>query len=218
MAGLSPQYWVNKQMPNRSFFEYGGGETTIAQWKEIIDEDADWVELFTWNDWDEATYLSPIDDPAKYGSYNAHTQLGFYHSHAGSLALTSYFIEWYKCGKQPPIKNDRIYYFYRTQPKDLVAPNDPLGPVTDRWGDVLDDTFVTTILTAPARLVVIGGGQRHVAHVPTGLSSTRLPFTPGDQTIELWRNGRCLIRRKGAPINIDDDVYNFIYETGFGQD
>jgi len=40
----------------------------ISQWQSIISNQPDWVEIVTWNDFNESSYLSPVDDPGKYFS------------------------------------------------------------------------------------------------------------------------------------------------------
>src|SRR5450755_1448258 len=81
----------------------------------------EWVEIITWNDFIEGTYVSPIDDPAKYPGAN---DLGasiapadaqhFFHSHRGVTGLLPYFIAWYKTGRQPTLHNDTLFWAYRT--------------------------------------------------------------------------------------------------------
>jgi glucan endo-1,3-alpha-glucosidase len=66
----------------------------------------DWVEIITWNDFVEGTYVSPIDDPNKYQCANflfvpgvPLFTLGCFHSHYAATDLLPYFVKWYKTGQ-----------------------------------------------------------------------------------------------------------------------
>jgi glucan endo-1,3-alpha-glucosidase len=220
MACVSPQYWGDRQISaGRRYFEYTGGEGIEAQWNSIIKtQKPQWVECFTWNDFDEATYFSPIDDVTKYWPYTQHTTPDFYKSHTGALKLNQYYINWYKSGVQPAVTADSLYYFYRTQPKAAVASNDSLGPVTWLIGDVEDTIYVTTILTAPATLVVTTGTQTLTYPVPAGIGNTRVPFQTGAQSFQLIRHGKTIVSQAGEPIIASPTEYNYNYYTGVATD
>ncbi|MDR3710465.1 MAG: endo-1,3-alpha-glucanase family glycosylhydrolase [Capsulimonadaceae bacterium] len=217
MGLCAPQFWWNSgKAIGRRYYEYCGGAGIRNKWMSIIDvEKPEWVELVTWNDFHEATHWSPIDDPAKYGG--VHESAGFVKTHAGAYELLKYYIEWYKSGKRPAIKRDAIYWFYRTHPMDAVAPNDPLGPVTARYGPVADKIYVTCNLTAPATLIVTTGGQERRVDVPAGSADIDVPFTPGAQSFELTRNGQSVLKGTGEPIVQQIERYDFIYTTGFAR-
>ncbi|MGI4789534.1 MAG: endo-1,3-alpha-glucanase family glycosylhydrolase, partial [Janthinobacterium lividum] len=162
MGSVNPEYWPSENA-NDYFNEMFGAETLIAQWQSIINvQKPDFVELFTWNDTSEMTYFSPQPDKAVFWPYglrdaNANV-IGYQASHAGFLALSQYYIQWYKTGVQPTVNKDSLYYFYRVHPKAAVATG--AGEVKPSWVDplTLDDVFVTTICTAPATLTVNSGG------------------------------------------------------------
>jgi hypothetical protein len=75
----------------------------------------DMVEIITWNDFVEGTYVSPIDDPNKYQFANflfvpgvpLFTQ-GYFHTHYGATDFLKYYIEWYKTGIEPRVQRDAI--------------------------------------------------------------------------------------------------------------
>jgi glucan endo-1,3-alpha-glucosidase len=220
MSSVSPQYWGSKQTSvGRHYMEYNGGEGLAAQWNSIINvQKPDWVEMFTWNDFDEATYFSPIDDVNKYWPYLAHAAPGFYKSHAGALALNQYYVNWFKSGTKPVPTSDSLYYFYRTHPKAAVATNDSWGRISWFSGDVEDTIFVTTILTAPATLVVTTGSHTLTYPVPAGLSNTPVPFQSGAQSFQLIRQGQSLLSQSGDPIIATPAEYDFNYSTGWASD
>ena len=217
-GGVLPQYWADRQTAaGRCYYEYTGGEGVEAQWNAIINtQKPNWVGLFTWNDFDEATYWSSIDDVNKYWPYAAHSAPGFYKSHAGILKLNQYYINWYKTGVKPALTADSLCYCYRTHPKNAVATHDGFGPVSSFNGQVQDMIYVTTLLTAPATLVVTTGTQTLTYPVPAGIGNTRVPFQVGTQSFQLLRKGRTVLSQASTePIVAAPAEYNFNYYTGW---
>jgi len=217
-GGVSPQYWGSRQISlGRPYYEYTGGEGLEAQWNSILSKQKpNWVTCFTWNDFDEATYWSPIDDVNKYWPYAAHSALGFYKSHAGITKLNQYYINWYKTGVKPAQTSDSLCYCYRTHPKNATATHDQFGPVTSFNGNAQDMIYVTTLLTAPATLVVTTGGQTLTYAVSAGIGNTRVPFRVGTQSFQLVRGGRTVLSQTSTePIIANPVEYNFNYYTGW---
>ena len=216
MAPVTPYYWGEKQTNDgRRYFEFHGGEGIEKQWMSIIEKQKpEWVELVTWNDWGEGTYFSPMDDINKYWPFAGHKELGFYKTHKGFADLNKYYIEWYKSGIQPAITEDKMYFFYRTQPKDSLASNDPKGAVKKRIGDVEDEIYITTILKSKAKLKVITGGITKIYSLEVGIRHTRIPFNIGSQYFEVRRNGKRIIHAQGEDIISSFKEYNFNVYSG----
>lgn len=222
MASVAPYYWGqlqgNRENPNRRYFEYEGGKGLEAQWNSVIEKQKpDWVEMFTWNDYTESTYFSPVQnltlgEPSLNPSYKGPD---FFPTHSGFLELNRYFLQWYKTGKKPAIAEDKLFYFYRRHPKDAVAPDDDKGPVAVRHGAVEDSLYITTLLTSPAELRVVSGGQKKVVPLPKGMIHTSIPFQAGTQHFELWRGKNLVIQTDGAPIQATTTNYNFHLNSGF---
>lgn len=217
MSSITPQYWQCRNVSwGREYVEYDGGEGLAAQWNSIINtQKPDWVEMFTWNDFNEATYFSPVDDVNKYWPYSGNPAPGFYKCHAGMLKLNQYYVNWYKSGIKPAVTSDSLYYFYRTHPKDAVATNDTFPAVGYFVGTCTDTIFVTSILTSPATLVVTSGSQTTTYPVPAGVSHTRIPFQVGAQSFRLIRNSHTVLSQTGQPIIASPAQYDFYYNTGY---
>ena len=208
MAGYTPHYWGMKQ-PDRRYYETLGGEGTEIQWAAIIQAQPEWVEIVTWNDWGESSYVAPVEDPAQWAPFLTR---GFHRSHAGYLELSKYFIEWYKTGSQPPVRQETLFWFCRTHPKDAVAED---KPVTGRHGPIEDVLYLTTMLKEPAELCVSTGGKEVKLGAPAGLKHHRVPFAPGPQRFEVLRDGRKLIQTEGPAIEARIKLYNFVPASGF---
>lgn len=212
MASYTPHYWGCAQYSiGRRYFESDGGEGTMLQWNSIILNQPDWVEIVTWNDFNESSYSSPIYDPEQYEG-----QLAIPHrySHAGYLTLSEYYIKWYKTGHQP-ITQDALYYFYRTHPQNAVASATNDTPVTWFIGDISDVIYDTVFLTAPAQLLVDSDGNITTNSLPAGISSVRTPFVPGPQGFAVLRNGVPVLSVQGPPILSVITNYDFFPASGF---
>jgi glucan endo-1,3-alpha-glucosidase len=210
MASCTPHYWGCFQPTlGRRYFETLGGEGTELQWEQLIGNQPDWVEIVTWNDFNESTYLSPIIDPGRYTSAVSPRR----NTHAGYLELSKYYITWYKCNQQPAIDRDALFYFYRIHPMALVITNDI--PVTTLMGDVEDQLFLTTMLKRPATLVVTSGGVRSQYDQAVGINHVRVPFNVGSQVFEVWRDGLQQLVINAPPVITTVTNYNFFPTSGF---
>ena len=203
------------QPPGRRYFETCGGEGTELQWKSILEQQPNWVEIVTWNDFNES-YICPVAPPtlSKSGSVPkaAPSDLQSRSSHAGYLELGRYYIEWYKTGKQPPLK-DALFYFYRVQPKDSAAKDD--RPVKEFHGPLEDVLYVTTMMTAAAELQVISGGKKSVHRLQPGIRHLRIPFFSGAQRFTVYRHGKAILNKDGEPIADRIERYDYFPTSGF---
>jgi glucan endo-1,3-alpha-glucosidase len=212
MSSIAPTYWGHKQPTlGRRYYEFDGGEGIVSQWLSIITNQPDWVEIVTWNDFNESTYVSPVDDP---GQYFAELKTPFRNSHKGYLELSKRYIAWYKTGAPPPISRDELYYFYRPHPKDAVATDTNDVPVTWRTGNVQDTLNATVFLTAPASLEIVSGATSTTNSLPAGMSHVRVPFSVGPQILTLRRNGATVVSVQGPDIPAQIQNYDFFTTTG----
>ena len=201
MAGFTPHYWgCNQTNSGRRYYETRGGEGTVLQWQSIIQNQPDWVEIVTWNDFNESTYVSPS---------SVWSQAPTRYCHSGYLELASHFIAWYKTGQEPAIDRDAFFYFYRIHPKAAVA-SDTNDVAVTAFGGTVDDTLYTTaLLVSPAQLEIQSGGVLTTNPLRAGMSHLRTPFTPGPQTFTLKRSGQQLFSLQGQPVVSQIQLYDF---------
>jgi len=218
MAPVCLQFWgANADR----YYEYSGAAGMRAMWMNaILVSHPEWVEVITWNDFIEGTYVSPIDDPNKYPGANfldasgiPRDTRGYFHSHAGATALLRFFIEWYKTGKEPAITQDSVYYFYHTQSmkSDAGTPQ-----VAHKFGPVADTLYITANLTGPADLRVATGGHASVIHLAAGSTDaeTRL-FVGESPSLSLIRSGNILGSVVATDAVLASPQYNnFYYSSG----
>jgi hypothetical protein len=221
MAPICLQFWGANA--NR-YYEYSGAAGMRKMWLDAINvTHPEWVEIITWNDFIEGSYVSPIDDPNKYPFANfldttgvPSSTLGYFHSHQGATALLPYFIQWYKTGVPPPLTEDAIYWFYRTQSMNS-NPGTPAVSAATNHGPVADVIYVTANLSAPATLKVTSGSQVSSFNLPAGSSDVQAPFMVGSTPVfEVDRNGAAAI----APVSGTDAIQgspqfnDYYYSTG----
>jgi hypothetical protein len=80
-------------------------------------------------------------------------------------------------------------------------------------GDIKDEIYLTTLLTAPAQLQVSSGGSVKTFNLPAGISNVRAPFSVGQQAFKVVRNGVAVASAQGenitgSPANYDFDEYS----------
>jgi glucan endo-1,3-alpha-glucosidase len=211
IAGFSPSYWGCAQTTTgRSYFESQGGEGTILQWNWILQNQPDWVEIVTWNDLNESTYINPLAAPDQY--YSSPPKR---YTHAGYLELSKQYISWYKTGVAPAINQDSLFYFYRTHSTNAVASDIKDIQVTNLLGDVQDVIYNTLFLTAPAQLNVMSGTNSVTYSLSAGLQQVRTPFAPGTQTFTVTRNGFQVLSVQGPQILSSITNYDYFPASGF---
>jgi glucan endo-1,3-alpha-glucosidase len=199
MAGITPCYRGSRG--NFRCFETRGFEGMAQEWEGAIRSDATWVELVTWNDWGESTYLAPFGRPSETSLWGGHYG-GKMLSHVAYLDASRYYIEWFKTGKPPAISEDNLFYFYRLHPARLpitVNPADETGGRGSPQGadSLLDHLFVTMFLTAPAQLSLHSGATSKTYDLPAGVHHVSMPFEPGTQRFVLQRDGKPVFDKIG---------------------
>jgi glucan endo-1,3-alpha-glucosidase len=197
--------------PNMGSIEFNGGEGPSAIWQDLINNvKPKMVVLTSWNDYTES-YMGPASQVYLTANNNSTWQVtgDYLFTHAAYTELNKYFIQWYKTGQKPSWP-DAMYVFYRNASTRMVASKAPGGTAIgwDVSGNpTLDDLYVTTILTAPATLVVNTGSTVKKVSLPAGINHTRIPFEVGAQKFRLSRGRKTLIQITGANVVSSEPYY-----------
>lgn len=199
MAGITPYYRGNGG--NFRLYETRGFEGMAKEWEGAIRDGATWIELVTWNDWAESSYVAPFGAPEATTLWNGHFGPKML-SHAAYLDASRYFIDWFKMGFAPPIVEDKLFYFYRLNPAALpvtVNATDAEKGLGRPGGadSLLDRVFVTLFLSQPEQLTIFSGNLQEVFELPAGVRHVSTPFAPGPQRFVLRRDGKVLIDKTG---------------------
>ncbi|KVH48408.1 glycoside hydrolase family 71 protein [Burkholderia diffusa] len=201
IAPVTPYYRGLPQGTNHRAFETNGFAGMADEWQAAIDSRANWVQIVTWNDWAESTYVAPTGGARRPTVYSA--RFGAMLSHEGYLRASRHYIRWFKTGSPPPIVRDELFYFYRLSPATQRAitidaraasphepPRTPQGPLVDR-------IFACVFLAHPARLTVQQDGRVDHRPLPVGISFVEVPSLPGQPRFKLVRDGRVVLDHTG---------------------
>jgi glucan endo-1,3-alpha-glucosidase len=180
---------------------YQGPGLWLSRWQQIISLRPPLVEIVTWNDWVESSYVAPPLSVA------AKDVADF--THRAFLDLGEHYIRWYKTGNQPAVKEDSLYLFYYTHSKNTNAAADNCKVANS---DTLSDkVYVTAVLTKPACVKLRSGGGSKTFSAPAGISTWSIDFSEGQQAASLKRGGGVVKSVAGnKPItNSNVSRYNF---------
>ena len=213
MAPVTP-YYRGLGPRNYRLFETRGFEGMAMEWEAAIAGQAQWVEIVTWNDWGESTYVASFGSPSETTLWDGHW--GPLLSHEAYLAASANYIRWFKTGEQR-IERDDLFWFYRLAPKSVRGLSQPLiGTLAypDNADSLLDRVFATTFLTAPALLRIDSGDHSYEYPLPDGIHHVSVDFWLGPQRFTLLREGQTVLVGEGAfPIGTDNRT-NFNYLSG----
>lgn len=217
MPGIVTKYWGSIQSSNGNiYYEWRGGAGMEAQWRAAIAADAPWVEILTWNDFNES-YMMPMDDFEKY--YDWGFPRGFTKPSLGYAELLRYYIAWFRTGVQPLITRDAVFWFYRTHTAVAVAAFRALprgnitGPVSryvpsaDGSGNIpidSDQLFVTVFAVSSATLSIDSTAESIIK----GINQFAVPVAAGPApTFRLSRNQVTVITGMGSDAIQSHPVY-----------
>src|SRR5262249_42732584 len=149
------------------------------QWAQARRRNAEYVHIITWNDYGEATEISP----------SSGTQFVFYD-------LAAYYVRWFKLGYPPLIRHDALYYLHRRQL--LSAPSAINGAATMhlRGATALSNHIeLIAFLTAAATLEIEVAGHITRQKAPAGLAVIKAPANVGRPIFRIVRDGKIIISR-----------------------
>lgn len=168
-------------------------------WRGIIADDPEFVEIITWNDYQEDSNLMPF----RWNHSAPETGLDREHFNRDEsfLDVTGYFANYYKTGVAPEIGQDRLYVTSRNRPRSLTR---VWIPSQSAWGDqrfdgspldqlhtdVGDNLYVSAFLTSLPRLEVKTGKNGHGrSNCPAESRTSNSRFEPGVPEFRLTRRG-----------------------------
>jgi glucan endo-1,3-alpha-glucosidase len=200
MAGVAPWFFTHYNSKN-----WGNPEDDqifFDKWERLLELKPDFIELVTWNDHGESSYLGPVE-----GVIDDQTWARL--SHDALLDLSSYYHTAFKTGRKPAITEEKAYYFYRTHSLNAKATNDPLG-LPEEMKQQKDHIFVITMLASAATVIVKSGSKTYdPISVPAGAHKVGVPFHQGVQTVTVHRGNTQVMGGTGdTPISDNIRLYN----------
>jgi glucan endo-1,3-alpha-glucosidase len=175
MAPLSPWFYTHVWSKTLNKYWIYGSETLLPErWQQIVSLQPDFVEIITWNDYTESTYVCSIsqDLPLRIGGVNAMINLPQPMHHDAWLNLSKHYIQWYKNNMRPNVTNDQFYWRYRIYPKSNTS-----GDAPDFWNDDQDCVVVHSIVKN-----VTPNGGKYTMMIDLNGSKTSYIITELEQT------------------------------------
>lgn len=191
-----------------------------SRWEALIAlrAKAPMLEIVTWNDFTESSYLAPYPNNASLDEHSPAWVEGM--DHEPLQALTKFYSDAYKTGAYPEIEEDSLVLWSRPHPKDATARNDTVP--RPKNADKADDALYAVVLAkAPAKVTIYSGKSEHSFDVPQGLSKIRIPSAPGTIGGYVERDGRKTTQYdSGGRFEYTDkpEEYNFNYYVGASSD
>ncbi|MDR3708676.1 MAG: endo-1,3-alpha-glucanase family glycosylhydrolase [Capsulimonadaceae bacterium] len=174
-------------------------------WGMAIDDKADWAFIDTWSD-----YTEQAQAPSR--------SIGF-----APFDLNAYYIQWFKTGKQPAVKRDVLYYFYRTQHTSAVPSHGKEWVLRKPWGDNKEtaprnEIELLAFLKEPGKLCIQVDGQTYSCSAGAGITSFKAPLPPDKSftpVFSLLRGKRTVVSRPGQYAVLDKIEFgNMLYHSG----
>lgn len=201
MAGTCPAY----NSPNLR--DFSGMRGYIAMWEGLIRDGADFVEIVTWNDYNEDSNLMPYR--WRPGGRPEPTDKRYFNRDESYLDVTAFYSAWFKTGVRPAITQDKLYFAYRNRSRDLTKVWDEKKkawadlrfngyPYDQLHDDVRDLVYVTAFLTEPAELEIIQGDRIERFPLTEGIAFAETAMRPGfTPQFRLIRKGDTVIDVSG---------------------
>ncbi|MCA7921153.1 glycoside hydrolase family 71 [Burkholderia cenocepacia] len=222
MASVTPYYRGLPQGTNYRAFETRGFAGMAEEWRAAIESGATWVQIVTWNDWAESTYVAPTGAARQASVYDA--RFGPILNHEGYLRASRHYIQWFKTGRPPPITRDELFFFYRLHPtvRDEAIADEwsasTYGPPRMPAGSLADRIFVCVFLTRPAWLTIVQQGRVDRRPVPAGIAFVDVPSVPGTPRFVIARGGRVVVDRPGElAVTAGDFSSQYGYYSGWAR-
>ena len=177
--------WANKQ--DDGIF--------VQKWLHLLKLQPDFIEIVTWNDWGESSYIGPANPAAE--NEDGGCYWSFY-DHSAFLKMTKFFTRAFHAGETSvTVSKDEedIFMFYRTQPAMTNGVNKIL-PLPEHADSMHDDVFVVSFLNESASVSLTSGDNKPVTYTaPPGVGKNAVAFGLGNQTL--------CAQREGGSLNVD---------------
>ncbi|PRP84595.1 hypothetical protein PROFUN_09268 [Planoprotostelium fungivorum] len=172
MVGVAPWFFCHLPQWGKNWVwpqgTSDGDENIYAiRWQQAIKSSAQFVEVITWNDYSESSYITPLLDAGHtFDASDFYTNGQF---HAGFWGMTAYYANWFKTGGSQPSKNS-VYWSYRRHATNQDR-NDDRGALTMNWTPN-DCVSMHAISANPGAQVNVNIGGRDNWHTISGTTDT----------------------------------------------
>ncbi|KAK3390137.1 glycosyl hydrolase family 71-domain-containing protein [Podospora didyma] len=217
MMAVSPWFYTSLPGWNKNWL-WRGDSLWHDRWVEIIDQQPEFVEIVSWNDYGESHHIGPLYDHAMglFESGKAPFNYAQDMPHDGWRQLLPFLIDSYK-NKRPTITNEGLVSWYRTSPAGACGDGKTSGNTASQMqlefppAEVSRDRiFFSALLGSPASVTVTIGKHTRSADwksIPDGgigIYHGSIPFcgSSGGVTIRLSRNAKTITQISGHSISL----------------
>lgn len=215
MAAISPFFFTHfgANSWNKNWLYRSDNWLYATRWEQLIAQrqSIKALEILTWNDYGESSYIGPIAGALPAGSEVWVNGL----DHEGINVLTKYYSTAFKTGSYPAITQDSIVMWQRPHPHDATASNDGAGrPTGWNWTD--DYLYAVVLTTGPATVTLTSGSNTQTFSVQGGLSKLKVPSSAGAMSGSIVRSGSTVASyaSAGSVYTNNPVTYNFNYYLG----
>ncbi|KAG8992977.1 hypothetical protein FRB93_002129 [Tulasnella sp. JGI-2019a] len=208
MAPVSPWFFTHygPDSYNKNFIYKSDNHLYASRW-EILVQQRDKIaiaQIITWNDYGESHYIGRIAGAQP--DSQAWTD-GF--DHTGWLEATRYYIEAFKTGVYPVIREDRVILSARPHARDADANDHVERPTNWQWTD--DYLWALVFATAPGVITLSSGSNSQSYNVVGGVSKLQLAQGEGGVGAAMSRNGENVysFSPTGFSFTLHPSSYNF---------
>ena len=183
----------------------------IHKWLHLLKLKPDFIEIVTWNDWGESSYIGPANPAAK-GEDNGGCYWSFY-DHTAFRGMTKLFSRAFHEGKEQVNvgrEEEDVYMFYRTQPALTNGVQDA-QPLPANASSLQDNVYVVSFLNASATITLESGDSAPVSWVAgPGVQKKAVSWSLGEQRLSAERKDDegFRVSKKGLPVSGQYQDYN----------
>ena len=179
------------------------------RWEQLISQRAsiDQIEVLTWNDYGESSYIGPIagDMPSEAKAFATSA-----FPHTDILSLNAFYAQAWKSGAYPTITQDKAWIMARPHPANASPYGDSIGAPSNR-GWTQDNFYVQVHLVGSAQVTLCAGSNCKSSTGSPGINRFSQPMTTGQGiSVKIVRNGQTTVNL--APSFTFDGnprIYNF---------
>ncbi|KAK4692888.1 glucan endo-1,3-alpha-glucosidase, partial [Lecanoromycetidae sp. Uapishka_2] len=195
------------------------------RWTEVLNLDALYLEIITWNDYGESHYVGPLNSPHIDDGNSKWTNDM---PHDGFLSMAKPYIKAFKTGAKTvntQIDSDQLIYWYRPTLKSADCDStdnceQPVSPPENNYfigkpngyDTMQDAVFVVALLTSPGTVQVTSGTNSQSFNANAGPNIFQLNMGTGKQSFSLTRGGQTVLCGDSPKDIIDEcvcGIYNF---------
>ncbi|KAL9588899.1 MAG: hypothetical protein Q9203_002301 [Teloschistes exilis] len=203
MAAVAPWFFT-RLSSDKNWSQAQDDSIFVDRWLSLLSLKPDFIEIVTWNDWSESSYVGPA----------AQVTTDVYWAdldHSPFRALSKAFGKAFKAGGETATVDEAdegVYMFYRLQPASKLGSSDTLPLPTDA-SNLKDDVFVVSLLSDAAEITLKSGDAAPVTwSAPAGVQKTSHTWSLGTQSLQAKRGDKVIADKTGPAIVGQMDKYN----------